>query len=228
MALNEAALLSLWEQGQGRRPLDLALLLLWGCTGLDGASAAALPLGERERRLLRARVALFGPTLQATADCPHCGNCLAFELPLQELAGQLVVAEAGTVVRCAGGDFRVPTSADLAQALGHAEPRRALAEALCVVPRGPLDNAAVAEAEAALAAADPAAQIDIALQCDACGQAFDAPFDAAECLWAELQRAARGTLDEVHQLASAYGWSEAEVLAVPPARRRHYLQRVQA
>lgn len=228
MALNEAALLSLWEQGQGRRPLDLALLLLWGCTGLDGDAAAALPLGERDRRLLQARMALFGPTLQATADCPHCGNCLAFELPLPELSGHWVAADAGTVVSCTSGRFRVPTSADLAHALGSAEPRRALAEALRVEARGTLDEAAMAAAEAALAAADPAAQIDIALRCDACGAAFDAPFDAADCLWSDVQRAARHTLDDVHQLASAYGWSEAEVLAVPPARRRHYLQRVSA
>lgn len=226
--IDEAGLLSLWEQGHARRPLDRALLLLWACTGGAGG-AAALPLGQRDAALLQARIALFGATLEATADCPHCGNRLAFVLPLQQLADAAVPAAADTVVDCAGGRFRLPNSADVAHAMGEAEPRRALALALQLdAGRLSLDDDAVAALESALAAADPAAQLDIALHCDACGQAFAAPFDAAECLWLDVQGRARRTLDEVHQLASAYGWSEAEVLAVPPARRQHYLQRVQA
>jgi hypothetical protein len=225
--IDEAGLLSLWEQGHARRPLDRALLLLWACTG--SAGGATLPLGQRDAALLRARIALFGATLEATAPCPHCGNQLAFALPLQQLADAAPAAAVDTTVDCAGGRFRLPTSADIAQAMSAAEPRRALALALRVDAAGAvLDERTVAELEAALAAADPAAQLDIALQCDACGAAFAAPFDAAECLWLDVQARARSTLDEVHQLASAYGWSEAEVLAVPPARRHHYLQRVLA
>jgi hypothetical protein len=225
--IDEAALLSVWEQGHARRPLDRALLLLWACTG--SAGGATLPLGQRDAALLHARIALFGATLEATAECPHCGNRLAFALPLQQLADAAAPAAADTIVDCAGGRFRLPTSADLAQAMGAAEPRRALALALRVDPEGLApDERTVAELEAALAAADPAAQLDIALRCDACGETFAAPFDAAECLWLDVQARARHTLDEVHQLASAYGWSEAEVLAVPPARRQHYLQRVLA
>ncbi len=225
--IDEAGLLSLWEQGHARRPLDRALLLLWSCTG--SAHGATLPLGQRDAALLHARIALFGATLDATADCPHCGNRLAFALPLRQLADAAAPASADTVVECAGGRFRLPTSADVAQAMGAAEPRRALALALQVdAGRLSLDDDVVAALETALAAADPAAQLDIALHCDACGEAFAAPFDAAECLWLDVQGRARRTLDEVHQLASAYGWSEAEVLAVPPARRQHYLQRVLA
>lgn len=223
--IDEAGLLSVWEQGHARRPLDRALLLLWACTG--SAGGATLPLGQRDAALLRARIALFGATLDATADCPHCGNRLAFVLPLQQLADAAAPAAADTVIGCAGGRFRLPNSADIAQAMGAAEPRRALALALQIgAELTALDEQAVAALETALAAADPAAQLDIALHCDACGQAFAAPFDAAECLWLDVQSSARRTLDEVHQLASAYGWSEAEVLAVPPTRRQHYLQRV--
>lgn len=225
--IDEAGLLSLWEQGHARRPLDRALLLLWACTGR--ADGATLPLGQRDAALLHARIALFGATLEATADCPHCGNPLAFALPLQQLADAAAPATPDATVPSAGGRFRLPTSADVALALGAAEPRQALAQVLRLDAEGTvLDEPALAALEAALAAADPAAQLDIALRCDACGGSFAAPFDAAECLWLEVQARARRTLDEVHQLASAYGWSEAEVLAVPPARRQHYLRRVLA
>jgi hypothetical protein len=227
--IDEAALLSLWEQGQGRQPLDRALLLLWGCgAGTPGAALQELPLGTRDAALLRTRIAHFGPTLQATARCPHCSSAMAFELPLQQLAEAAPPAAAGTQVACGGARFRLPTSADLARALATAEPRLALAVALRVEGEADLDADTLAAVEAALADADPAAQIDIALRCEHCGEPFVAPFDPAECLWLDIARRAQQTLDEVHQLATAYGWSEAEVLAVPPARRRHYLQRVVA
>ena len=35
-------------------------------------------------------------------------------------------------------------------------------------------------------------------------------------------------LDEVHQLATAYGWTEAEILALSDTRRAAYLDRVTA
>jgi len=35
-------------------------------------------------------------------------------------------------------------------------------------------------------------------------------------------------LDEVLQLASAFHWSEAEILALPRWRRAHYLQQIAA
>jgi hypothetical protein len=39
-----------------------------------------------------------------------------------------------------------------------------------------------------------------------------------------METYARRLLYDVHALASAYGWSEDEVLAVSPARRRCYLE----
>jgi len=38
----------------------------------------------------------------------------------------------------------------------------------------------------------------------------------------------RRLLVEVHALASAYGWSEQEILSLSDARRRLYLEMVQA
>lgn len=241
MALEEHTLLHVWEQGRQRQPLDRALLLLWAC-GEGAAQADELAqrtIGQRDAQLLQARIRHFGPLLEATADCPACAGRMAFSLHLDQLAQQARPAAADVCVDTAAGRFRLPASVDLALALSQSEPRQALARGLRV-DAGPtaapahvahaahaaLDEAALQSIESALAAADPAAQIDIRLQCDACGQAFDAPLDVADCLWLDVSRRAQQTLDEVHLLASAYGWSEAEVLAVPPARRQHYLQRV--
>ena len=54
------------------------------------------------------------------------------------------------------------------------------------------------------------------------------PTDIAGFFWAELDAWARRLLREIHTLARFYGWSEAEILALSPLRRRCYLEMVQA
>jgi hypothetical protein len=76
-----------------------------------------------------------------------------------------------------------------------------------------------------MAAADPRADVELALACPACAHEWTAAFDAAAFLWSELDAWTRRTLHDVHTLATAYGWTEAEVLAL--GRRRHvYLELV--
>ncbi len=53
-------------------------------------------------------------------------------------------------------------------------------------------------------------------------------FDVGALLWEELVAQARGLLAEVHVLARAYGWSEAEVLELSRSRRAAYLAMVAA
>jgi hypothetical protein len=53
-----------------------------------------------------------------------------------------------------------------------------------------------------------------------------ATLDPAEFLWAAAEAQARRLLLEVDALARAYGWREPDVLALPPARRRAYLELV--
>jgi hypothetical protein len=225
--MEDAALLDLWEDCARARPIDRALLLLHGLAGDGGGEdPAGLPIGLRDARLLHERMARFGHGGEAVVDCPACHERMAFPLDLAALADAAPPAPPDAVVDCAGGRYRLPTSRDLAAAVALPVPREALARLCRIEGDGPLDDAALDALDDAFAAADPAAAIDLALACAACGHAFTAPFDAAEALWTDLSRHAARTLDEVHRLASAYGWSEAQVLAVPPARRSWYLQRV--
>ena len=52
--------------------------------------------------------------------------------------------------------------------------------------------------------------------------------DAGGFVWAEIESRARRVLWEVHTLASAYGWSESESLALGDRRRAVYLEMVHA
>ena len=64
----------------------------------------------------------------------------------------------------------------------------------------------------------------IGIDCPACGRSADVPFVIESFLWREVDAWARRTLRDVHTLARAYGWSERDILALSPARRRLYLE----
>ncbi|MGW6805848.1 hypothetical protein ACWGCF_46290, partial [Streptomyces sp. NPDC055039] len=74
------------------------------------------------------------------------------------------------------------------------------------------------------AEADPAADVTLNVNCPECGGATPAALDITSYLWTELDAWARDLLLDVHLLASAYGWSEPEILALSPLRRRYYLE----
>jgi hypothetical protein len=238
-----AEVLALWERGRGLHPVDRALLLL-GAAFPEAPleRLAALTVGERDAALLALRRAAFGGRLPGYADCPRCGVRLEFALDADALrvADAPPVAPsppdgggAGRTVRLADGTrFRVPTSADLAGAAGAATPEAAalaLAE-LCLVEGG-RDGALasrLAELDARLAEADPQADVALDFACDACGHAWQCPFDIGAYLWEEIEAQAARLLADVHALARAYGWREDEILALSDARRAAYLELVGA
>ncbi len=73
---------------------------------------------------------------------------------------------------------------------------------------------------------DPQADIQLNLSCPECEHKWQAAFDILSFLWREIEAWALHTLQEVHILASAYGWSEAEILSISSLRRRAYLELV--
>ena len=79
-----------------------------------------------------------------------------------------------------------------------------------------------------MALADPLGEIMLHFDCPECGKSFDDSLDLPTFLRAEIEGRAKRLLREVHTLASAYGWSEAEILSLNPARRQFYLAMVRA
>ena len=77
-----------------------------------------------------------------------------------------------------------------------------------------------------MAEADPQADIQLALSCPACGHQWLSTFDIVSFFWSEINAWAYRILREVHILASAYGWREADILAMSPYRRQLYLEMV--
>lgn len=235
-----AELLATWEAGLAEAPAGRALLLhRTARPDLDARALPVLPVGAREADLFTLRRALFGERMQVRLECGACGEDMEFDLDAGEFARSLggpdgSVAE--SVVRVAEGgwdvEFRLPGVADLTAAARSAEPRAALL-ARCLVS-AVRDGAAVAAHDLpvpvqrriaeAVEAADPGGDVTLNVACPECGQATRAELDIASYLWTELDAWARDVLLDVHLLATAYGWSEPEILALSPLRRRYYLE----
>jgi hypothetical protein len=74
--------------------------------------------------------------------------------------------------------------------------------------------------------ADPQADVHVPIACAACRHEWSAAFEILSFFWTEIEAWAARLRREVHVLASAYGWSEADILALSPARRQGYLELV--
>jgi hypothetical protein len=75
----------------------------------------------------------------------------------------------------------------------------------------------------ALAECDPGAFTVLRMRCP-CGNEWAAELDIRIVVWNDLTEWVGRTLAEVHHLARAYGWSEAEILAMSGWRRHWYLE----
>jgi hypothetical protein len=73
---------------------------------------------------------------------------------------------------------------------------------------------------------DPLAEVLFNLSCPACQQEWSILFDVLPFLWTEISIQAKRLLLEVHTLARAYGWHEAEILSLSVTRRQFYLEMV--
>ncbi|OBC00011.1 hypothetical protein A5784_20960 [Mycobacterium sp. 852013-50091_SCH5140682] len=221
----EARVLALWEAAADTSPL-LRTLTLAAAGGAPSGGGADLSIGQRDGYLLAMRQECFGSTFACIVNCPECGAELELELTAADLAVRGGDRDRATLtVDGAVIEFRAITSRDLLAVAGRPAARRDLIHR-CITAggAGPLPDSTLDQLSAAMAALDPQADVSVEIDCAVCEHRWAAPFDIAGYLWAELNTHALRILREVHELASLYGWSEAEVLAVSPARRRRYLE----
>lgn len=243
-ALSARDLLLVWEQAERSSPPERALVLLAAvCPELSDDARAALPLGRRDARLLSLYEETFGPELELATPCPRCGETLEIQVRIDDLgigrAEAASLPEEGAPVEIEDNGLRLLcrplNGADLAAAAGCADAAaaRRLLAGRCVLAASrhgvDVEPSALSAAEMevlsrALATLDPWAEILLDLDCPDCGHRWQSLLDAADCLWREIDAAARRLLREVHALARAYHWREADILAMSARRRRRYLE----
>lgn len=239
-ALSPLARLEAREQGSSLHPVDQALILL---RLTEPAAPEALPrlaLAERDRRLLEHRRATFGDAMSCLADCARCGMTQEFELSAGALIAGLEPPQPEEVIEVDGWRIRLRAlqSADLAAAAHEQTVERAatvlVAQAVAEAhapdgePADQIPDLLWLKLEARVAEREAAAEILLDLTCPECGAAQTSGFDIGAHFWAEVDADARRLLGEVAALAERFGWSEEALLAMPPSRRRAYLELVSA
>jgi hypothetical protein len=125
-------------------------------------------------------------------------------------------------------EFRLPNSLDLraASVACDAASARMILFERCTkgsLPPGEVPAEVIESVASAMSLADPQSDMRIALECPICSCSWEEIFDIASFLWNEVRALAMRTVHEVHKLASAYGWSEADILAMSSSRRRIYM-----
>ena len=240
-SLSSSELLSVWEQGQSETPLQRALLLLAAfCTKETPGDLARLSIGRRDALLLSLREQAFGPKFSGLATCPRCSQRLEISFSSEDIRAVPGI-EPGQDLSLDIGDyavrFRLPNSLDL-MAISDLEDLDAASQALirrCILGAShegeeiSVDALPETVLEAALKLmneSDPQANVQLSLSCPECGHEWQSAFDILSFLWKEIDIWALRTLHDVHKLASAYGWSEAEILAMSSWRRQVYLELV--
>jgi hypothetical protein len=207
------------------QPLDRALTsVLSACVSIGGgqvvraAEVHSWHVLKRRQALLAVAVATHGPSRDVTVRCsaPGCGERMDLQIDLMEFASDWrrdrVAIPGRSIV------LRLPRPEDLADP-------SALPAGLVVEGEAGEEDW-FEEADAALGAADPQGDLELQAICPECGAPVHHPFALEPFLMAELAGELGRLVDEIHVLAMAYHWSEAEIMALPASRRALYLERI--
>jgi hypothetical protein len=238
-ALSAAEALNVWERARSVSPVDCALLL--AASAGNGASRdelAQCSIGRRDAHLLNLHEKLFGPKMTGRANCPACAQAIEMNFSVTEIrAGSEEGFAPQFTTRFEEYEitFRLPNSNDLATLVEGDDivtQKRRLAQR-CVLSASrdtqaiafeQMPNEAVSDLSERMAELDPQGDVQLALTCPRCSNHWEAPLDIVSFVWTEVQAHAAQLLRDVHLLASNYGWHEAEILSLSPARRQAYLE----
>jgi hypothetical protein len=230
-AFSDAALLlAAWEEAAAVPPPAVGPVLLHRAGVVDDLDACLdLPIATTSALAARLYAESFGATVEGILPCGSCAESLEVTLPLDVFGGMpdgpgtaAVGPGRALVVRC-------PTGRDLLAAAAAPDPAGALlTRCLTGADGGPVDPGSLDPDT--LAAVDTAAEelaagaaVLVRSGCPSCGHEVSADVDVAGLLWQRVSDEVPAMLAEVAELASAYGWSETDILTMGPARRGAYL-----
>lgn len=196
-----------------------------------------LAAGDRERLVLAVCARLLGPEADLVVPCPACRDLC--EVPVH-FAAIIALRPPTSDDRCSlaasDGNWIAwicpPTGHDLeAASRGGAGAERQLLEN-CLrelhdpagrkMARQSLPQECEAQLAEALSALDPLAECRIGIDCPHCAARFDTLLDGFTLLRTAIGDA-NSLYGDIYRMAHAYHWSEADILALPLKRRRHYL-----
>jgi hypothetical protein len=188
-----------------------------------GASAAEAPWDVATGSLLElvreARVR--SEPVETVLACDACGTPIEVPVVVDDLLSRpATTTPPGNAPNAAGLRATIPMVYDVAAAAAREADAASVLARACGV-----DALTRPERQRVLQALDEAHPLlapSVVIECPTCGHGSEAAIDAVDLAWAVVAEQASALLDDVVVLARAYGWSEAEVMAVPGDRRALY------
>lgn len=235
MGLSAAQLLEVVDAGADCDAVGRGRILLAAAAPRE-PDPNALSLGQRDAHVLALRCSTFGDTLTARVRCPACGVLLTVRIPREHLPplsapGSVELVRDGVRVVA-----RAPDGAALAQAAAAFDVVLARAALIRACAAASVDGVSIDsltlpdevlwEVGEALIAAEPTLEMVLPMSCAKCGAEWASALDIVDFFWRELAAASVQLLDDVHELACGYGWSEDQVLRLSARRRREYVNRL--
>lgn len=231
--------LSLAESGSAEAslPRRVTIVLSSALEHVGGVPATvervhALAVGDRQFLMRQLAVLLDQDMVWLSSTCASCER--GFDVQIEQ--SRLPVKEAGASFPFAMAPaswgacrVRVPSGEDQEAAVHIGDDRAAtrLLARRCALDPVPetireLSDMDIARIEHAVEHAAPEVTTIVQSACPECGHANEVYVDPYACLTATA-----GSLwDDIHDLASAYHWSERDILALSRARRQTYLRRI--
>lgn len=204
-----------------------AVLALLSC--LCRCDAAPLDLGslslaQIDRLHAALYRSLYGERAECRVRCAGCSDNYEFELDLGQIqqhqdAEHPGAADASGWLLADGRRLRAPRLADLREP---GSPDQMLARLLDAPGAVPVELAEFLER------AVPLLTLDLQASCPHCGRADTVRFDLPRYLGQRLLAERPFLIRETHLLASRYGWSHAEIMALTREDRRTYARLIES
>ena len=201
----------------------------------------ALTVTDFETALLGLRRFLFGDTVACLfrGNSHPCGERMELEFSITAFLGDARptaqrgverVADDPRWFRLSGATdgklrFRLPSVEDQLAVLDEPEAESLLARRC--IDTGKLNARTVARVERVMEEMAPPVSRPLTGQCPACGEPVTVSLHVARLVIDELQHSASGAHEQIHAIAAAYHWNEADILAMPQRRRRAYAELIE-
>ncbi len=238
--LSSLDVIHIWERGQYQHVMERALSMLAGANSEKTINDfAVLSIGERDSSLLTLREQTFGSRLNCFAECPRCNARMEYSMDVADIrvAGKSSEMMHELSIEGFNMHFRLPDSYDLAAAVNCIDPAESgnILLQRCILNVNKSDGSISFEdipddikmkLVQHMADRDPQAEILLNLTCRSCSHSWQIMFDIVSFFWDEICAYAKRHLLEVHIIAQAYGWKEADILSMSPARRQFYMEMI--
>ena len=238
--LNTAEILQVWEEWFNQSFLEKNLrLLAVACSVNDLHQLSHLSIGDRDARLLQLREWMFGYILRNKVNCPNCAEVIEWEtdtkdLHLQSITQNLFVREFFLEKDGYSIQFRLPDSVDIFRIakseLQEEAYKKVRSDCILKVnkngepsPASDLPESVWEALNKQMEEEDPQANIRMSLTCPTCKHSWEVYFDIGSYFWVEINNWAQRILQEVYQLARAFGWAERDILNMSAYRRQYYI-----